>query len=66
VNLIPTVSITLTGLNRGQVCVRTISVGETGEPFLGADVSGGWVELRQPGESSGAKPATLGEAAGDR
>jgi hypothetical protein len=26
---------TLTGLTRGQVCVRTISAGETGQPFLG-------------------------------
>jgi hypothetical protein len=34
---------TLTGLRRGQVCVRSISAGETGQPFLGATFADvGW------------------------
>jgi hypothetical protein len=34
---------TLTGLSRGQVCVRSTSGGETGEPFLGKTFSEvGW------------------------
>jgi energy-coupling factor transporter ATP-binding protein EcfA2 len=53
----------LTGFSRGQVVVRTVAGGMTGEPFLGATIPEIGLELRPAGDGDRAEPAALGDPA---